>query len=97
MGYRVDYQPIKKIRGIEKRKSSTAAYVGICIGLSIIICSMWPNGKQILGKVLFSGDAAVTAEALEELTVDLKEGEQLSDALEAFCKYVIEESGSGEN
>lgn len=93
MGYRVDYQPIKKVRGAEKRTVSVSALTGLCFLLFVIIVnSTWPRGADILRGVIFQGNAAVTAAALEDLTAELTAGEELFSAVEAFCHKVIQEA-----
>jgi len=40
--------------------------------------------------LLFSGDAAVTAAAMENLTEDLQAGEPVTDVLRDFCVQIID-------
>lgn len=98
MGYRVDYLPIKKIRGREKRTSRVAALTGICFVLfCILVSSVWPQGADVLRGIVFPGNAAVTVAALDDFALELKSGEEWSSALEAFCRRVMEESGFDRN
>lgn len=93
MGYRVDYQPIRKVRGVEKRTLSVPALTALCMLLFVLIVNIaWPRGKAVLNKLLFPGNAAVTVAALEDFTVELKSGEELSGAFETFCRRVIREA-----
>ena len=91
MGYRVEYQPVKKVRGAEKRTVWVPALTGLFLLLFLLLVnSTWPRGAEVLQGLIFPGDASVTAAALEELTVELRAGEELASAFETFCRTVIE-------
>lgn len=90
MAYRVDYQPIKKVRGAEKRRVPVPALIAMFfLAFVLLVNTAWPRGSQVLRRLVFSGDTAVTAAALEDMARDLGEGEALPDALEAFCKTIL--------
>lgn len=98
MGYRVDYRPVKKIRGAEKRHTGLPAMIAVWFLLFVLLVNaVWPRGAEVMRGFFFSGDAEVTAAALETMAVDLKNGKPLPAALEAFCIAVFEhaETGSG--
>ncbi len=91
MGYRIEYDPVKKVRGMEKRVSGKAALTALCFLLfCILVCTFWPEGAQILRELVFSGDPAVTTAALEELTVELRAGLNVADSLRNFCLAILE-------
>ena len=91
MGYRVEYGPVKKVRGMEKRVSGGASLIAVCLLLFLVlVSSFWPAGKEMLRKLIFPGDPVVTAAALEDLTESLRSGEDLSDSMAAFCIQVLE-------
>ena len=91
MGYRVDYQPVKKVRGVQKRTVNVPAMTGVCLLLFLLLVnSAWPRGAEVLQGLLFSGDVSVTAAALEDMAVELRAGEELSSAVETFCKKVAQ-------
>lgn len=91
MGYRIEYQPVKKVRGMEKRISRLGALTAVCLLLFLLLVSaVWPQGASAVQSFFLPGDAAVTAAALEGLTADLQAGVGWSDALELFCIRVIE-------
>lgn len=93
MGYRVEYQQVKKVRGVEKRTSRVAALTALCLLLFLLLVNgFWPRGAEVLRDFLLPGDAAVTAAALEDLALELQTGEELSGALEHFCQKVISEA-----
>lgn len=93
MGYRVDYQPVKKVRGVEKRTARGPALTALfLLTFLLLVNSTWPRGAEVLRGLLFSGDAAVTAAALDDLAAELRSGEELDSALESFCRKVIQEA-----
>lgn len=88
MSYRIDYQPTKKVRQLEKRTVPGAALAGVCVVLVLLALSLWPRGAEALRSLLIPGDAAVTVAALEDLAGDLRAGEGVQEALEGFCRQV---------
>ena len=93
MGYRVDYQPIRKVRGVQKQKRGIPALAAAFFLLFLLLVnSAWPQGRDALQKLLFSGDMEATSAALEILADELKAGEALDSALQTFCRSVIREA-----
>lgn len=93
MGYRVDYQPVKKVRGVEKRTSRLPAMIGLCLLLFLLLVGeFWPRGAEVLRNLVVPGDPAVTVAALEDFALELKAGEALPSALEGFCRRIIREA-----
>lgn len=93
MGYRVEYQPVKKVRGAEKKTSRAAALTALCLVLFVLLVNgFWPRGQAVLRQLLVPGDAAVTVAALEDLAQELRSGEALPSALESFCRKVTREA-----
>lgn len=91
MGYRVEYGPVKKVRGLERRVSRVSALIAVCLLLFfLLVGSIWPEGAQTLQRLIFPGDPVVTAAALEDLTENLRSGEALSDCMSAFCIQILE-------
>ena len=94
MGYRISYEPIQKLRQAEKRRSAVAALTALfLLAFPFLAYAFWPEGWHLLRKFLLPGDPAVTAAALEELSLDLKSGSELSVALEGFCHTILEGAG----
>lgn len=93
MGYRVDYQPVKKVRGLEKRtaRAPALAALGLILFCLLVNC-VWPRGAEVVREILIPGDTAVTVAALEEFAAELEAGEELSSALQTFCRRVIREA-----
>ena len=48
------------------------------------------GGLRWVTEYLLPGDPAVTAAALEGMVLDLREGENLYDAVTAFCREIME-------
>lgn len=91
MGYRVEYRPVKKVRRVEKRTVRLPALTGLCLLLFVfLVSSFWPRGAEVMRGLVFSGDVAVTAAALEEMAGELRAGAGLSDAVETFCQKIIQ-------
>lgn len=89
MPYRIDYGPMKKVRGVEKRRSPGAALGALCL-LILLALSLWPRGAEALRALLIPGDPAVTVAALETLAGELRSGANVQKALEAFCAQVAD-------
>lgn len=91
MGYRIDYQPVKKVRDAEKRRSGSLPLTALCFLLFCLLVN-WldPVGAEVMRELLIPGDAAVTAAALDGFAEELKAGEELEDALKYFCQKLQE-------
>ena len=90
MAYRVEYAPLRKIRGMEQRRCGKAAFLGLCVmAVCFCICFCRPEGLETLRRLIFPGDTAVTAAALEELSVQLKAGAGITESLRNFCMQII--------
>ncbi len=90
MGYRIEYPPIRKLRGQERQRSREAALTGLVFLLFLaLVCSFWPQGKEFLKGLVFSGNWSVTAGALEDMVTELGEGAPFLQALEGFCMDVV--------
>ena len=61
----------------------------------LLVNSFWPKGAEVLRSFLLPGDAAVTVAALEDLSAELRNGEDISSALESFCRKVLENARIG--
>lgn len=94
MGYRVEYQPVKKVRGAEKRRSRVLSLSALFfLILCILVSCFLPREAEVMKEVLIPGEAAVTAAALDRFAEELKMGETVRDALMHFCQLVL----AGEN
>ena len=81
-----------------QKGNRVAALTAVFLALFVALTgAFWPRGKAVLQELLLPGDAAVTAAALEDLAAELSNGEEISDALESFCRKVIHGSQSDSN
>lgn len=93
MGYRVSYQPVRKVRGTEKRVSRVPAMTALFLILFLLLLnSLWPFGAEILRDILIPGDADATVMALETFAYELQAGEGLTSAFENFCRKIMDEA-----
>lgn len=91
MGYRVEYQSGKQVRETKKHRSCIPVLTAVSLLVFLLLVNaFWPRGAEVLQELLFPGDAAVTAAALEEFAMELRAGEELPDALATFCRTVIQ-------
>lgn len=84
MGYRICYE--------KKEKSSVwAMTLGWFLIFLLLVGMFWPQGRQVLGDILLPGNRTVTVSALEELVQGIRAGESLEQAVEGFCRLVLED------
>ena len=91
MGYRIDYTTGQAQR--EKLsvlpKKAVAKVSGILGTLLVLAMIFGLCGEQIKN-FLLPGDPVVTETALQEMAVDIREGEDFRDAFAAFCQKIID-------
>ena len=93
MGYRVEYETVRKVRRMEQKRSGTAALTVMFFVVFLLLTSLlWPEGREVLQEIFLPGDPAVTVAALETLADELQTGAQLGDALENFCQSIAWEA-----
>ena len=93
MGYKIEYDPeigykypVKK----ERRFLTLRRCMAIALfSLSICICVHY---KNTLADWLLPGDPQKTQTAFEELSKDIRGGESLADAVQAFCKQIMDDA-----
>lgn len=90
MGYRVEYQPIKKVRGAERIKSRVLSLTALFFLLFCVLVQCFlPRGAELMKEILIPGETAVTAVALDRFAEELKMGGALQEALQHFCQLVL--------
>lgn len=90
MGYRIEYQPVKKVRNAEKRISRIPALTALFLLLFfLLVSSFWPRGRELMRELIIPGDPDVTVAALEVFAQELHGGEELSSAFESFCRRIL--------
>lgn len=92
MAYNIRYVSF----GEEKKQPKEAQWrKRIGAGLLIVVLligamTVKHRGLPWVTEYLLPGDPAVTAAALEEMVMDLRDGESLHDAVTAFCREIME-------
>ena len=90
MGYRIEYQPVKKIRGAQRQRTMTPALICICLLLFLLLVnSLWPKGADFLREYVFSESQKAAVIALDRLVSDLQEGASFSATIDAFCENIF--------
>ncbi len=94
MSYRVDYGPMKKVRGMEKRVSRRCALTGLFFLVFVVmVYCFWPEGKTAMEHLLLPGDRAVAAAAWEDFAGELRGGKEISESLRLLCVRILEGAG----
>ncbi len=91
MAYRVDYSKSGMREEVRERtfNISKAICTLALIFLIVLMGIIYPQ-KHMLEELLIPGDAEVTKQATAELVSNLRGGEGISEALQAFCVEIIE-------
>ncbi|MDD5863524.1 MAG: hypothetical protein PUD80_02655 [Firmicutes bacterium] len=92
MGYRVAYDTGGKKRRQRSRRAPVLTAAAFLVFL-LLVNGLWPRGRQALRDMVFPGDRTVTAAAWDELTRQLRAGEPVGSAFEAFCREIIDHAG----
>jgi len=91
MGYRIEYD--RGTQSFEIEKDSSLRFpvlVFACFCIFLLLCSwFWPEGISFIRDVIIPGDDAVTVQALENLTAELRAGTAWREAVTAFCHEVL--------
>lgn len=91
MSYRIEYQQVKKVRGMEKRISRAAAMTALFFLLFVLLTGcLWPQGAEAIRSAIIPGDPAITTAALADFTLALKNGTPLSSAFSCFCDQIFQ-------
>ncbi|MBQ2785540.1 MAG: hypothetical protein IJF02_03455 [Oscillospiraceae bacterium] len=90
MGYRIEYESVGRIPH-PKRKKRTGIFVASVIIL-LVLCAITVKtiGLEWVQEVLLPGDPHITAQALENMVEDLREGEGVIEAIKTFCKDIMQ-------
>ena len=90
MGYRISYENgrIKKHTVKEHRIGFKPIGIGLT-SAALAITMMVPQGRLWLRDLLLPGDEEITAAALDSMVDQLRQGEPVEEALEAFCKEIL--------
>ena len=86
MGYRIQYNTTQSYLYLTARKKKVPKLLIAVLVITIFLSVFGHKLKHIL----LPGDPDVTGEALSAFASDMKDGTSFSDALEAFCKNILE-------
>ena len=91
MGYRIDYgQTSRKRYTAPSGAGRLAAMTGGCLLAFVLLTNaFWPAGRAVLRELLIPGDPEVTAGAFDTLIAQVRSGEDVADAMEAFCREIL--------
>jgi hypothetical protein len=87
MGYRIVYPGVKRKRNPIRQKRIIARMLIFLLSLLLLFPVAVPPGKQVLTKLMLPKETAVSA--MEDAIRNMREGENLENALAAFCEAVI--------
>jgi len=95
MGYRIRYNREKdKQFPMKQRRTWKKRLICLTVLMFLLGCvAEWHNGT-VLKKLLIPGDPAKTEAALTEMIDDIRSGESFGDAINAFCKEILEHGES---
>jgi hypothetical protein len=92
MAYRIKYASFgeekKQPKDTQLRNKITAGLLVLVLLIGAMTIKL--GGLRWVTEYLLPGDPAVTAAALEGMVIDLREGENLYDAVTAFCREIME-------
>lgn len=91
MGYRIEYQTVRKLHRQYRCRTSRGALTGAFFFLFLVLTGcFWTDGREVLWGMLFPGDREATLEALAELSRQLVSGVEVREAFAQFCGTILE-------
>lgn len=93
LGYRIVYGGDEPANFCDKSTGRLRTMVAVMfLMFSLIVRLSWPEGAEQLRTYLLPGVQTVTEQAFNQLCSDLRQGEPVAYAVEAFCSRIINES-----
>ena len=91
MSYRIEYGPAIPSRYVTQNSLlRLQSMTAICLLLfSLTVRHFFPEGTEKLRQILLPGELSVTQEAVETFMGDIRNGEDFTDSLTAFCEYIV--------
>ncbi len=90
MGYRITYENgIIRKKAVGERRFRWKRWGCGCLGVALAVALMLPQGRLLVRDLLLPGDEDVTAAALEEMVENIRAGEPVGEAVEAFCREIL--------
>lgn len=92
MGYRIDYgQPFDPKYPMPSRHSRLPWMVCAALLLFTLLTNLyWPEGRAALLDILIPGDPEITAAAFSGMLEDVQAGEDITNAVTAFCREILD-------
>lgn len=92
MGYRVVYEPVsKKVPLFREKRFRIPGMAAVCFLLFLLLVNgIWPRGREVLQKILWPGNGETTLLAAEAFVQELRYGEPIGDAVESFCREILQ-------
>jgi len=86
MGYRIEYP-----ESSGRRRRHSRLWVPVCAAVCALVLMglCWKDSRYYIQRLLFPGDAAAALAELERLAGNLRGGQPLGEALEAFCIGIV--------
>lgn len=93
MAYRVDYANGGRQAAASEKKHPLRGAL-ICFFLFLILVQLfWPKGREAIQKLLLPGATETVWAAVDGFADQVRTGEPIEEALEAFCKSVLQDAG----
>lgn len=91
MSYRIEYDRDSRKYEVQNDHSERFFLFTMTAFVVFVLISFafWPEGAAKLKSMLIPGEDAVTVQAFQTMTNDLRSGATVSEAVEAFCRFVI--------
>lgn len=92
MGYQVVYKPVSKNAPVfrEKKSRIPGMTAGCFLLFLLLVNGLWPRGREVLQKIIWIGNEETTLEAAEAFVQELRYGDPIGDAVESFCRKIIQ-------
>lgn len=92
MAYRIEYDSLNRKYEISSpnRSHFPVLLVGAVTAFFLLTASFWPEGWTTLRDILIPGDDAVTLQALESMSDNLRSGMELEEAITSFCREIMD-------
>ncbi len=86
MGYRIEYP-----ESTSRRRRHSRLWLPVCAAVCALVLMglCWKDSRYYIQRLLFPGDAAAALAELERLAGNLRRGQPLGEALEAFCIGIV--------
>lgn len=91
MAYRIEYgPPVKKPASPVLRRFRFQLLTASLLFLFVLsVRLLWPAGTAKLREVLLPAEPSWTAQAAQDMVEQVRQGENLGDAVTAFCREVL--------